>query len=100
MKLEYRLKGKVQKSFILRGMTFYIGENFDFVVYENELSFVKERCTISEIIDLNKKVEPAPKAILEEETDKKDYNEEVKEGTDVKLQRNTRTYKGNNSRKL
>lgn len=98
MKLEYRIKGKVQKSFILRGLTFRIGEDVDFVVYENELAFVKERCDVSELIDLNKKVEPAPKPILEEKTDTIEEIKEIKEAKNVKPQGTIRTSKTNNKR--
>lgn len=98
MKLEYRIKGKVQKSFILRGLVFRIGEDIDFVVYENELAFVKERCDVSELIDLNKKVEPAPKPILEEKTDTIEEIKEIKEAKNVKPQGTIRTSKTNNKR--
>lgn len=98
MKLEYRIKGKVQKSFILRGLAFRIGEDIDFVVYENELAFVKERCDVSELIDLNKKVEPTPKPILEEKTDTIEEIKEIKEAKNVKPQGTIRTSKTNNKR--
>ena len=100
MKLEYRIKGKVQKSFILRGLTFRIGEDIDFVVYGNELDFVKERCSISELKDLNKKVEPTPEPILQEKTDTIEEIKESKEAKDVKLQSTTRTSKTNNKRQI
>ena len=98
MKLEYRIKGKVQRSFILRGLAFRIGEDIDFVVYENELAFVKERCDVSELIDLNKKVEPTPKPILEEKTDTIEEIKEIKEAKNVKPQGTIRTSKTNNKR--
>lgn len=52
----YRVKGKAEKAFILRGMHFCIGKDIDCVISESELTFIKERCTLSEIVDTQKPV--------------------------------------------
>lgn len=51
MNYRYRIKGTVEKAFILRGMHFRIGTSFDTPILESELTFVKERCKISDIVD-------------------------------------------------
>lgn len=56
MELQYRVFGKVNKAFILRGMHFGYGFNFDFCVTEEELQFVKERSDVKKIKDLQEKV--------------------------------------------
>lgn len=65
MKFKYRVKGLIEKSFILRGAYFAIGDNMDFYIPEKELKFVKERCKIEELIDLEETIE-TPKPVLEE----------------------------------
>lgn len=55
MELKYRVLGKVNNAFILRGLHFASGFNIDVSVTEEELSFVKERCNIKEIKDLKQK---------------------------------------------
>ncbi len=57
MQYRYRVEGKVEKSFILRGAYFAVGSTIEFCVTESELSFVKERCKLAKIVDLQKKVE-------------------------------------------
>lgn len=69
MKFKYRVKGLVQSPFILRSAYFTIGDNMDFYITERELEFVKARCKIEELIDLDKKVVPASEPVLEEKTD-------------------------------
>lgn len=57
MQHRYRVLGKVEQSFILRGAYFAIGSKIDFYVLESELSFVKERCKIDNIVDLQENTE-------------------------------------------
>lgn len=57
MQYRYRVLGKVEKSFILRGAYFAIGSEIDFYILESELSFVKERCKIENIVDFQKTTE-------------------------------------------
>lgn len=59
-----------------------IGENMDFYIRENELEFVKDRCKIEELIDLNEQKVNTPKPVLEEkktesETEPKGVNNGV-----------------------
>ena len=55
MQYRYRVEGKVEKVFILRGAYFPIGRTIEFYVTENELLFVKQNCTLSKVIDLCEK---------------------------------------------
>lgn len=67
MKFKYRFKGKVNSQFVLRGMLFVVGAKIDFCVSEKELEFVKQNCSIIDIIDLEEKVAiETPKPVLEE----------------------------------
>ena len=56
MGLRYRVFGKINNSFILRGLHFESGREIDFVVSESELAFVKERCDITEVKELKPNV--------------------------------------------
>lgn len=66
MEFKYRIKGLIQKPFILRGAYMTIGENMDFYIRENELEFVKDRCKIEELIDLSEQKVNTPEPVLEE----------------------------------
>ena len=69
MKFKYRVKGKVNSQFVLRGMLFKKDTNLDFCVSEKELTFVKEHCSLDSIIDREPKlIVETPKTILEENT--------------------------------
>lgn len=57
MQYRYRVFGKVEQSFILRGAYFAIGSKIDFYILESELPFVKERCKLEAIEDLQKPTE-------------------------------------------
>lgn len=69
MEFKYRIKGLIQRPFILRGAYMTIGENMDFYIRENELEFVKDRCKIEELIDLSEQKVNTPEPVLEEQTD-------------------------------
>lgn len=56
MNYRYRVKGKAERAFILRGMHFRIGKDIDCAITESELPFVKERCKLNEIIDTQKPI--------------------------------------------
>lgn len=58
MQYRYRVLGKVEQSFILRGAYFAIGSEIDFHITESELSFVKERCKLTNIEDLVETTKP------------------------------------------
>lgn len=62
MNYKYRVKGVVEKSFILRGLFFRIGSCIDLYITEKELNFVKERCNDLKVNDLQKATE-TPKPI-------------------------------------
>ena len=97
MKFKYRVKGLIQSPFILRSAYFRIGDNMDFYIAEGELEFVKSRCKIEELIDLDKKVVPTPEPVLEEKPDTQP-KEVVK---DDKVQpKVSRKNKNNNTQKV
>lgn len=62
MNYKYRVKGVVEKPFILRGVMFRIGTTIDFHIAESELNFLKERCKLTQVNDLQK-VNETPKPI-------------------------------------
>lgn len=66
MTKKYRVKGKVNSPFILSGLHFAIDSDMDFCINESEIEFVKERVSISELIDLSKKAVESPEPVLEE----------------------------------
>ena len=57
MGLKYRVKGKVEYAFILRGIHFASGMSIDLTLNENELNFIKDRCINLDILKLNKESE-------------------------------------------
>lgn len=61
MNYKYRVKGVVEKPFI-RGVHYKIGSTIDFHITESELKFLKERCKLTQVIDLQKATE-TPKSI-------------------------------------
>lgn len=67
MTKKYRVKGKVNSPFILSGLYFAIDSDMDFCINESEIEFVKERVSISELIDLSKKAIESPEPVLEEQ---------------------------------
>ena len=64
MELKYRVKGRVNSPFILRGLHFAVGSDMDFCICEKELEFVKERINVSQLIDLKRPIE-TPNPVLE-----------------------------------
>ena len=80
MKFKYRVKGKVNSQFVVRGLLFRVGSDIDFCVSKNELEFVKQNCKISEIIDIEPKTTiEIPQTILEENTiESENKSKEVK----------------------
>ena len=59
MDYRYRVKGRAEKAFILRGMHFCIGGDIETVILESELAFVKERCRLDKVEDLQEKTVPS-----------------------------------------
>ena len=53
MNYRYKVKGYAEKAFILRGMHFRVGGDIETLILESELSFVKERCKLDKVEDLN-----------------------------------------------
>lgn len=74
MNFEYRVKGKVEQAFILRGHCNNVGTTIDLFLSENELEFVKERCSdfvVSKLnnntnVSINSKPVNSPEPVLEE----------------------------------
>lgn len=59
MDYRYRVKGCAEKAFILRGMHFRVGGEIDTVILESELAFVKERCRLDKVEDMQAKTAPS-----------------------------------------
>lgn len=55
MDYRYRVRGNVEKAFILRGAHFRIGCEIFTVIKESELGFVKDHCALTEVEDLERK---------------------------------------------
>ena len=51
MKYRYRVRGNVEKAFILRGAHFRIGSEIFTFITEEELAFIKDNCTLTEVED-------------------------------------------------
>ena len=77
MDYRYRVKGVVEKAFILRGMHFRIGGEIDSIVLESELPFIKERCNLSEIIDKNEQADNSQSIPTNPKNRKKGENNEL-----------------------
>lgn len=80
MTKKYRVKGKVNSPFILSGLHFAIDSDMDFCINESEIEFVKERVSISELIDLSKKAVETPEPVLEEQPKTESKPKGVKNG--------------------
>lgn len=59
MNYRYRVKGVVEKAFIMRGAHFRVGGTIDTVILESELAFVKERCRLDKVEDMQAKTAPS-----------------------------------------
>lgn len=59
MNYRYRVKGVAERAFILRGMHFRVGCKVDNDILESELAFVKERCKLDNVVDLQAKTAPS-----------------------------------------
>lgn len=81
MSFKYRVKGIVEKPFILRGAHFPIGMEMDFYISESELEFVSARCKVAKLIDLKEKLDDTPKPMLEENKPKGVKNELQRKST-------------------
>lgn len=77
MLFKYRVKGKVNNRFVLRGLLFNIGFPIDFCVSESELDFVKAHIDVKEIIDLDpvQTIVEIPEPIHEEIIEKEEKDE-------------------------
>ena len=62
MNYRYRVKGIVEKPFILRGLDFNIGSTIETAILESELAFVKEHCKLENVEDIQAKT-AAPQPI-------------------------------------
>jgi hypothetical protein len=59
MDYRYKVKGVADKAFILRGMCFRVGGAIDTAILESELAFVKERCRLEKVEDMQAKTAPS-----------------------------------------
>lgn len=64
----------------MSGLHFAIDSDMDFCISENEIEFVKERVSISELIDLSKKAIESPEPVLEEQPKTESKPKGVKNG--------------------
>ena len=65
MDFKYRVKGLVQKPFIIRGAFFAVGSEMDFYFSEKELAFVKQRVKVDKVVDLSQVEQTkAPEPVL------------------------------------
>ena len=93
MELKYRVKGIVERAFILRGAYFPIGNTIDIYVAENELEFVKGKCKVEKVTTNAKQPIEIPKPMLEEtKTEIENKSQEVRNELQPKPSRNG--YKG------
>lgn len=72
MIVKYRVKGKVERAFIMRGMYFPVASDIDFMVSDGELAFVKERCKVDEVADIMDEQDKALNSTLEQEIKSKE----------------------------
>ncbi|MCM1440071.1 MAG: hypothetical protein NC131_12845 [Roseburia sp.] len=70
MQYRYRVLGKVEQSFILRGAYFAVGSEMDFYITESEMPFVKEMCKLTKVCDFmeNNKSQNSMSNVAEEST--------------------------------
>ena len=80
MTKKYRVKGKVEGAFILRGLHFAVDSDIDLCIYESELQFVQERCKVAELINLQDKPIETPEPVLEEQPKTESKPKGVKNG--------------------
>lgn len=59
MDYRYKVKGVAEKAFILRGMHFRIGGTIETEILDSELAFVKERCKLEKVEDMQAKTAPS-----------------------------------------
>lgn len=76
MNYRYKVKGVAEKAFILRGAHFRIGGTIDTVILDSELAFVKERCRLEKVVDMQEKVaNPKPLSTNSSKNPKGERNE-------------------------
>lgn len=80
MNYRYRVKGVSENAFILRGAHFRIGSSIDTVILESELAFVKERCRLDKVEDIQEKNAPS-RPIPTNSTPTKGVKNELSEST-------------------
>lgn len=61
MEYRYRVKGIVEKAFILRGAHFRVGSDIHTYIKESELDFVKSHCNLVDVVDTSLPQDPMPK---------------------------------------
>lgn len=58
MNYRYRVEGRIEKAFILRGMYFCIGGKINTLILERELPFVEAHCELNKVEELNAPSQP------------------------------------------
>ena len=93
MNYRYRVKGVAEKAFILRGMHFRIGGTIDTVILESELEFVKERCALEKVDEVQANTVPSQPIPTNSPTTPKGVKNELPKSS-------SRTNKGTNKAKV
>lgn len=102
MNFKYRVKGKVNQGFILRGKFNKCGDIIDICIYEKELNFIKNKCDCFSIEDYKEEEvvdnfsSPMPEIVVSQETEKKEPKKE-KEQID---RTSNRSNKGKNKKQV
>lgn len=81
MNYRYKVKGVAEKAFILRGAHFRVGGTIDTVILESELAFVKERCKLEKVEDLQEKTAPSKPIPTVTQTKPKGVKNELSKST-------------------
>lgn len=81
MNYRYRVKGCAEKAFILRGMHFRVGGTIDTAILESELAFVKERCKLDNVEDIQVKTAPSQSIPTNSQTTPKGVKNELSKQT-------------------
>lgn len=68
------VSGKVESGFILRGHYNAVGTRVNLALYNEELNFVKERCSDVKVVDLEEKPATLSEPVLKEEINPKEVN--------------------------
>lgn len=81
MNYRYRVKGVAEKAFILRGAHFRVGGTIDTEILDSELAFVKERCKLEKVEDMQAKTATSQPIPTNSQTTPKGVKNELPKST-------------------